>query len=291
MVRASTRDDIESLPQNKDRKKGDLPIHKRLAAARWCITATTPGGVYRLRQDSKKKDETLHGGDLCDCLVLDEASQMGLPEAIMAALTLRENGRIIVVGDDRQMAPIVKHNWEFEPRRTFSAFKSYDSLFATLRELSPPLIQFEESFRLHTDIAEFLRREVYEQDGIEYHSQRTETLDEKLYQTLPPDELVRAVLQPQHPLIVVVHEEHESLLHNEFECRLMQPILEVLLSPQFFALNGERRFRRGGAASRAESAAARAPRQNGSARQKTGNSPSRRSIPSSDFRAMNATRF
>ena len=54
----------------------------------------------------------IFGHDLGDCLVLDEASQMNLPEAVMAALPLKADARLIVVGDHRQMPPIVKHDWD-----------------------------------------------------------------------------------------------------------------------------------------------------------------------------------
>ena len=36
---------------------------------------------------------------------------MNLPEAVMAALPLTPDGQLIVVGDHRQMPPIVKHDW------------------------------------------------------------------------------------------------------------------------------------------------------------------------------------
>ena len=48
----------------------------------------------------------------------------------MAALPLKPDGHLIVVGDHRQMPPIVKHDWDGEPRRTFKEFRSYESLFS-----------------------------------------------------------------------------------------------------------------------------------------------------------------
>ena len=66
------------------------------------------------------------------------------------------------------------------------------------------MIQFAESFRLHADMAEFLRREVYRQDGIAYHSQQAR----RAADVRPiADAFVAAVLAPEHPLVVVVHDE------------------------------------------------------------------------------------
>ena len=66
------------------------------------------------------------------------------------------------------MPPIISHDWANEARRTFQEFKSYESLFATLndRKPEPPKIKFEESFRIHRDVAELLRREIYVADNI-----------------------------------------------------------------------------------------------------------------------------
>jgi len=77
---------------------------------RWCVVGVTPGAVYSLLKG--KWPKALFGHGLCDVRVLDEASQMNLPEAMMAALPLKADGQVIVVGDHRQMPPIVKHDWE-----------------------------------------------------------------------------------------------------------------------------------------------------------------------------------
>jgi superfamily I DNA and/or RNA helicase len=163
--------------------------------------------------------------------VLDEASQINLPEAIMGALALKDDGQLIVIGDHRQMPPIVQNDWEREVRRTFVAFKSYESLFLTLRAQLPEehQIRFEESFRVHSDIADFLRKEIYQQDKIADFSRKTALLPH-----IPaPDEFVAAVLHPDHPLTVVVHEETASQNRNVFEQELMRPVLETLAANDF----------------------------------------------------------
>ena len=138
------------------------------------MVAATPGGIYGMLKE--KWPKSLFGHALCDLLVLDEASQMNLPEAAMAALPLKPDAPLVVVGDHRQMPPIVKHDWDREARRTFRQYAAYESLFDTLRAQKPPMIQFAESFRLHAAMAEFLRQEVYRHDGIAYHSHKRDLL-------------------------------------------------------------------------------------------------------------------
>ncbi|HVA90321.1 MAG TPA: ATP-binding protein, partial [Chloroflexota bacterium] len=222
--KSSAPSGTQALPRKRDQEKGAVSAWRHLEDTPWCVVGATPGGVYGLVTDRWAKD--LFGHDLCHCLVLDEASQLSLPEAIMAALPLAASGQIVVVGDHRQMPPIVKHDWGNEPRRTFTTFRVYESLFTTLLALipPPPMIKFEESFRLHAEMAAFLRREIYARDGIDYFSRKRATL--------PPlvlaDSFVAAVLAPEHTLVVVVHEEASSQHRNTFEQSLLVPLLEVL---------------------------------------------------------------
>jgi hypothetical protein len=211
------------IPLAGDEADGDgRPAADRVAAERWCIVAATPGGVYRMLKD--RWPDTLFGHVLFDGLVLDEASQMNLPEACLAALPLAPDGHLIVVGDHRQMPPIVRHAWEEERRRTFAAFRAYESLFTVLAGLAPPTVRFAESFRLHADMAELLRREIYYQDGIPYHSRRRDGLPAHAC----ADDFVAAVLAPEHPIVVIVHDEAGSQLQNPFEQALIRPVLEQL---------------------------------------------------------------
>lgn len=193
-----------------------------ILASEWAVVGTTPGGTYGMLK--QKWSKNVFGHELCDMLVLDEASQMNLPEAVMAALPLKADSPVVVVGDHRQMPPIVRHDWESEARRTFGQYAAYESLFDALRAQSPPMIRFAESFRLHAAMAEFLRREVYRHDGIEYHSKRRDVLPAHP----EVDELVAAVLRPDHPLVVVVYDEDGSQVRNPFEQALIEPVLRSL---------------------------------------------------------------
>jgi hypothetical protein len=223
---------VRALLKKEDRPDGSAALTE-VEHERWCVVAGTPGGIYTMVKE--RWNDVLFGHRLCDCLVLDEASQMNIPEAAMAALPLRTDGQLIVVGDHRQMPPIVKHNWSAEPHRTFQEFRTYESLFNTLLAQSPRLIQFAESFRLHADVAAFLRREIYEADRIPFFSRKTDGLESYPH----TDPLVAAALSPAYPLVVVVHEETASQVRNPYEQHLLEPILEALTDSLTYALDPE----------------------------------------------------
>lgn len=234
--RGDTAEGVIPLRRKSNRPKDAQGPIEVIRMHHWAICAGTPGGIYGQLKDLAGS-KSIFGFEIFDTLVLDEASQMGLPEAIMAALPLKLDGRIIVVGDPRQMPPIIKHDWENEARRSFKEFKSYRSLFETLleHEPRPPIIRFQESFRLHRDMAQFLRREIYSRDGIAYHSKKEDILD------LPSigNAFIDAVLDPHHPIVVVVHNEARSQVANEFEQELVLRIGNTLAAqpkPQFDAI-------------------------------------------------------
>ena len=216
---------VVHLLKDDEKDKGEDYNADVILEPDWAVVGITPGGVYGMLK--KKWPKAIFGQELCDLLVLDEASQMNLPEALMAALALKPEGQLVVVGDHRQMPPIVKHDWDTETRRTFRQYQVYASLFDTLRSQNPPMIRFAESFRLHSAMAEFLRQEVYRHDGIAYHSKKTDVLlahDDE-------DDLVAAVLRPDYPLVVVTHDESDSQVRNPFEQALIEPILRALADP------------------------------------------------------------
>jgi hypothetical protein len=217
------------LPVAKD--SGDVKSADVILESEWAIVGATPGGIYRIVKDKWPKN--LFGHELCDLLVLDEASQMSLPEAMMAALPLKADGLLVVVGDHRQMPPIVKHDWDAETRRTFRQFQVYESLFDTLRAKHPPMIRFAESFRLHAAMAEFLREEIYRHDGIDFHSKRRTVLPVHPVE----DDLAAAVLRPEFPLVVIVHDEDACQLRNPFEEALIEPVLRTLADPAKYGLD------------------------------------------------------
>src|SRR5204863_6359960 len=123
------------------------------------IVAAVPSGVHRLLQGISKP--IAWEQKLFDLLVLDEASQLNLPAAILAGATLKEDGQAIVVGDHRQMPPIVSHDWKREPRRGAQEARIYASTFEALRDRSFPIVGLDQSFRLHSMHARFLEDHVY----------------------------------------------------------------------------------------------------------------------------------
>ena len=219
--RGDAADGITPIFAKSRRPKTQAKALGIVAEEEYAIVASTPGGVYAAADEARGG---LFAQEIIDLLVLDEASQLSLPESIMAALPLKPDGQIVIVGDHRQMAPIVKHDWENETRRTFQEYAVYRSLFDTVQRAGARMIQFEQSFRLDRDMAEFLRRSVYSRDKLNYHSLR----EGRLRSAPHGSDFVRSVLDPEYPLVVIAHDEAQSQLRNDFERDLTAPLLAAL---------------------------------------------------------------
>ena len=118
------------------------------------------------------------------------------------------------------------------------------------------MIKFEESFRLHADMAEFLRREIYQQDGIPYHSRRHEHAARR---SRTPTRSWPPCWRPSTRWSWWSTTRQRSQLRNPFEQALIAPVLEALADPRRYGSGAGARAGRGGAAPRAAGGAAARP--------------------------------
>ena len=198
------------IDRNSFRKAMEAPL---------VLIGAVPSGSHRLLQGISRP--IAWERKEFDLLVIDEASQLSLPAAVLAGASLRGEGQAIVVGDHRQMAPILTHHWEKEPRRGVQDVRVYASTFEALRDRSFPQVGLDESFRLHAMAAEFLENHIYRDDEVGFFSRRT-------YQLASNPGLeghVAAALDPAYPIIVLEHTEALSLKRNETEIAILDPIL------------------------------------------------------------------
>lgn len=150
---------------------------------------------------------------------------MSLPEAIVAAKPLKATGRVIVVGDHRQMQPITAREWSKDPQRAFDNYAPFRSVYEALEDRGSDVLRLEESFRVHRDVAEFLRAQIYVHDTVNYRSARTDQLPH----AEDGHPFVAATLDPAHPMVLVRHRERRSQTRNAFEAHLAELLLAGLL--------------------------------------------------------------
>ncbi|MDB4952330.1 MAG: hypothetical protein JWM27_4979 [Gemmatimonadetes bacterium] len=85
-----------------------------------------------------------------DVVVIDEASQVKVPDALIALSSLRAGGRLVLCGDDRQLAPVVRGSYGGEGDTLFgSAFTHFAGRF--------PRLMLRESRRMNAALVEYPR--------------------------------------------------------------------------------------------------------------------------------------
>lgn len=199
----------------------------RLMGVPLLVVGGTPGGLYNLVKRGPSKGKGIDwSAEYFDLVLVDEASQMGIAEALMSAAFLRADGQFIAIGDHRQMPPILAHAWDQESRRDLERIRPHLSIFEYLRELGAARAALDESFRIPEEVADFLGRHVYAADGVNFHSRNRERLGAGCDVGDAPDWL-RAALSPEHPLVVVEHGEVGSQQANEFEAGLIAELARV----------------------------------------------------------------
>jgi hypothetical protein len=198
-----------------------------LLTAPLLIVGGTPGGLYRLLKQGAARGRQLDWSEAYfDLVVVDEASQMSLAEALTAATFLRDDGQFLAVGDHRQMPPILQHAWDQASRRDLARARPHLSIFAYLLELGFARTALDESFRLPAEVAAFLHRHVYAQDGIAFHSQNRQ----RLSAVTGVEGWLRYALAPEHPLILIEHTDDRSQQANACEALVIEALVQTAVT-------------------------------------------------------------
>ena len=121
------------------------------------------------------------------------------------------------------MPPIIAHPWKDEQKRSAIEERPFISLFESLNDRNFPCVKLDQSFRLHYEIAEFLRENIYSKDGINFFSKRKELI----HQMPLINQYVDNVLNPNYPIIVIEHTEHDSQQFNPLELELTEPLIDA----------------------------------------------------------------
>lgn len=230
-----TPEGVEKLDTYKAGRTG----LERVLEEEFVVIGATPGGLYNLAKQRKMGDNQVDWGHKeFDLVVIDEASQMSVPEALLACAFLKPGGSVVVVGDHRQMPPIVAHNWETEEKRSITTAQPYLSLFEYLIGKGFPRVSLDQSFRLHESMARFLHENIYVHDGIHFYSKRKDLLAPP-----PPSDhidhhVVDLVMDPNYPIVVIEHGETASQQYNKLEIALVTPLIESALAMRLDGADG-----------------------------------------------------
>ena len=202
----------------------------------------TPGRVDgligKLFDGATAEDGYERGYNFFDVLALDEASMMPMYQLFMSSAFVNNDAQIMLAGDQRQLSPVQKYEWSEEVRTSIINHMPHLSALDYFRYLrgeeidnihddspkSPnveiPITRLNETYRCHKTVTEFLRQTVYEQDGINYVSNQTDTIPELTID----NQGLNCALQSDAPLTVIIHNDRTSRQVNLVEGTMLSAL-------------------------------------------------------------------
>ena len=231
-------------PMGSDHDARRRELERRLAdAAGVTIVASTVDQLFKL------------GAGVCaplfDVILIDEASQLDVAHAIVALSKLATGGRVVVVGDDKQMSPI--HPLE-APEGLEHLLGSIYDFFRQYRlhegpELAIRPVMLNRNFRSNREIVAFVRHAGYGDDleaaqenaGLRISTARrilaAQPTDWPAQLPFAPD--FARILAPEEPLAAVVHNDRFSSQRNDGEACLVAGLVLALFRAGLNDLEGE----------------------------------------------------
>lgn len=170
-------------------------------------------------------------GFLAPELIVDEASMMVFPHFLSLASLVEEDGRIMLAGDHRQLAPIVDHEWEDEDRPPVQHYRPHSSAFEAARALSDnadvtdaaiQLSALRYTFRLPPAIRALVGQLYQSHDELELEGATADELEVPD----PDGDLLEAVWEEETGLFLLVHDEDQSRLSNQYEAELIAQLID-----------------------------------------------------------------
>lgn len=191
---------------------------KWLDETAYCVVGATTWSLNKLFAAGSGAGPT---SPVFDLVLIDEASQMLVSQGLMALSGLASEGRIVVAGDDRQLPPI----------RSTTAINLDGKLlggclYSFLRSGGIKEFSLNETFRLNFPLADYPSQTFYDGD---YHSlvpSRRLCLRETWGDDLQDWE--RVVLDPEHPIVILLHDGPLSGTSNPFERTLIVRLTDLL---------------------------------------------------------------
>ncbi len=199
-------------------KVGRIPA--RSGRTGWCWNDDEPiqllgGTVWAIRKGQ--------GADRADLVVVDEGSQLRVPEASIVLGGLRAGARLLIAGDDRQLPPIVQARY---PDPEPGAPVLHRSLFECLKAQDPDrryTSTLLENWRMSRTLCDYPAAQIYTPD---YQSATAEIARRRLPMAKPagasgPDAIADALVDPDYPMVIGVLDGIRASAENRAEAQLV----------------------------------------------------------------------
>ncbi len=176
------------------------------------------GTIYALQKAMKNSNLEF------DIVVLDEASQLKVPDSLVALSALKKKGRYLIVGDDKQLPPIIHGKYPSDDTDQLKLHKSIFEVIKNRDEKGKITCQLFENFRMNSTLCSFPSQYIY---GSKYRSfnnkiaNRKASLSKKTFSSI----ILNTILDPEYPLVLAVMDGVVAGAENKIEAKLVAEVV------------------------------------------------------------------
>ncbi|MDT4952796.1 MAG: replication ATP-dependent helicase/nuclease Dna2 [Acidobacteriota bacterium] len=168
-----------------------------------------------------------------DVVLVDEASQMRLPDALVAFGSSKPNSNIILAGDDQQLPPIIHGSYPEEHEHMLSSVFTFMRRQIEEASVDDPsvearkIFQLEENFRMNEPLTAYPRH-------VLYRGRFRSTRPDIRIQTAPAivetsEEIIDTILNPERPVVLCWYTSPRSFTaRNPIEAELVALLTDRL---------------------------------------------------------------
>lgn len=199
------------------------------------VNCTVIGGtVWTLFKALRDENDGFRGRPLFDVVLIDEASQMTMPQALIAWCAATPEANIILAGDDRQLPPIVHGAYPEQHAHLLSSVFALARQRAEERGEEETLYQLTRNFRMNEPLTAHPRESIYKIYDSHFPAIRSTMV---WGQKGEAAELVSFALDPARPAVLVRYTPPSSFTaSNPIEAQLaaamVATLADVLVDPR-----------------------------------------------------------
>jgi hypothetical protein len=195
----------EDLPERIELIDNDgKSVRAHLGRETTCVVVgSTVWGTYKAMEDPP--------AELFDVVLIDEASQMLLSEALIALAAMKSSGSLILAGDDKQLPPIIHGSYPVAHEAILSSVFAFmrSRMESRLEDIPKAdhelfkdrfLFQLEENFRMNEPLTAYPRQMLY--DGRFFSTKPDIRMRSHLVINPESDDLLDLILHPDRAAVL-----------------------------------------------------------------------------------------
>lgn len=180
--------------------------------------------IHQFNKIEIKKDNEDKNGELAkfDLIIIDEASQLKYVEFLMVSNVIHENSKFLIVGDNKQLPPIIKNSYlNQNKKQILEAGSIFDFFDDDNKAQYVNKIQLTNCYRMNEVISDYPSNELYEGKLNPVNDVKNLTVNFGNNFNLKEDDYLSNILDPNYPITLCLIKNNIPDSKNQKEATLV----------------------------------------------------------------------